>query len=434
MHKHFPDIVKHLVRVGFFYHNSSIYNGLANAWDYAPLGATLKRNLKTQLYDFFIHKPPDVVEIDTNVILQPTVWTASGHARQFFDNYVTCRRCNSNFKQEQLAANGRCLKCGASQLLPPRAFNLLFQTRYGLQSTATHFLRPETSQGIFINFANILRTTRLKLPLGVGQFGKSFRNEITPRHMIFRTREFEQLELVYFVPPVTAQQHFNAALAQIESFLQKIGITRQHYRVFHHPKAALAHYARATCDINFHFPFGWRELWGLSDRGDYDLRHHQQYSGVNLTYFDPATGNRFFPVAIEPSVGVDRLVLAVLCQAFRVETLPDDSQRVVLNLPASLAPFQIMMTALAAKLHATATQLIFTPLQQQTTFRLYYDHHGSIGKKYRRADAIGVLYCVTYDYDSPHDHMVTVRERTKMTQQRVKIKDLAAFFHQHFRS
>ena len=425
-------IVRHLLDTGFFYQNSEIYHGLSHAWDYGPLGTLLKNNLKKVLRDFFITQENNVWEIDTNIILKPDVWKASGHVAKFFDAYVTCQKCNSNFKQDDHQVK-QCPKCQQPIIAASREFNLLFKTHLGVVTTKQweYFLRPETSQGIFINFHHIKRTLRPQLPFAIAQFGKSFRNEITPRYFIFRTREFEQMEMVYFINPeaTVATKTINFLLQKIKTFLDLIKINTQHYQVYQHQAQELAHYALATWDINYHFPFGWQEIWGLANRGDYDLKNHQKKSGTNLQYFDPLKKKYFWPYSIEPSVGIDRLLLAIICEHFFIEKINDTTQRTVLNLPPALSPYQVMVTSLAKKLHLDAKKSVYH-LLKQTTLRIYFDEHSNIGKKYRRADAIGVNYCVTFDYTSLQDQTVTVRIRETMQQTRVKIENISLYLMQ----
>ncbi len=454
MKNNFDQIVQHLVSQGFFFLSSSIYGGLANAWDYGPLGIELKHNLKNLLWWYFVTSRSDMVGYDSTIITHPEVWKASGHVKNFKDFFVDCKACKKRFRFDELIEkqvpttiidqlnhddyqkilaehNITCLNCKAHDFTDVRSFDLMFKTQQGALSAKGHslYLRPETTQGIFINFKNILRTTRKKIPFGVGQIGKSFRNEITPSNFIFRTREFEQFEIAFFCTLADSELWFSNWMESIQHFLMLIGLQKQNTKIAIHPDSKLAHYAIKTSDVEYKFPFGWKELWGLSNRGEYDLQQHSQYSNEKLDFFDSDINQRFTPAIIEPSVGIDRLVLALLCDAFCIEKLADGSERLLLKLIPPLAPVQVLITPLVKKLN-DQTFAIYKRLLT-TKLRVNFDNNGSIGKRYRRADAIGVKYVVTYDFQSLDDQMVTIRERDSMLQKRIAIHDLESYLESH---
>ena len=434
---------------GFVYQGSEIYNGLANTWDYGPLGVELKNNLKQYWWDVFVHQEPNNVGLDSSILLNPTVWEASGHVGGFSDPLIDCKNCRSRFRADKLIEESNedlivdgwenqkmldyiyehklvCPKCGSLDYTDIRAFNLMFKTFMGVveDSKNTVYLRPETAQGIFINFKNIMRTTRKKLPLGVGQIGKSFRNEITPGNFIFRTREFEQMEMEVFCKPGTELEIFDYYLDKMQKFLTSLGFNSDVYRIREHSQEELSHYSNRTVDIEYKFPFGWGELWGLASRTDFDLKAHQEKSKVDMSYLDPTTNEKFIPYVVEPSVGADRLFLALLLNSYEEEVIGVGETREVLHLPYQLAPYKVCVMPLVKKLEEPALA-VFNKLCKD--FNVDYDVSGAIGKRYRRQDVIGTPFCVTFDYDSLEDGCVTVRERDSMQQERIKIDELSDY-------
>lgn len=438
---------------GFVYPGSEIYGGLANSWDYGPYGVALKRAIKEAWWQHFVSQSPYNVGLDAGILMNPEVWVASGHVGGFSDPLIDCRSCHSRFRADQLIEqfdqqNGKthevegasneellaiiraegisCPNCGATDFTDIRKFNLMFKTFQGVteDSVSEIYLRPETAQGIFVNFKNVQRSSRRKLPFGIGQIGKSFRNEITPGNFIFRTREFEQMELEFFCQPGSDLEWFDYWRRDIHQWLLSLGLSDEMLRLRDHSARELSFYSKATTDFEFLFPFGWGELWGVADRTDYDLGRHMEHAKEDLRYFDPTSNEKYLPYVIEPSVGVERLFLALLCGAYDEETLDDGDVRTVLHLDPRLAPVQVALLPLSAKLSEAATPLLET-LQQQ--FRSEFDDRQSIGKRYRRQDEIGTPFCVTYDFDSVEDHAVTVRNRDTMAQERVAIDDLSAY-------
>ncbi len=436
---------------GFVYQGSEIYNGLANTWDYGPLGVELKNNIKKYWWDEFVHKEPNNVGLDSSILLNPMVWEASGHLGGFSDPLIDCKECHSRFRADKLIEesdeiivdgwsdqqmldyinehNLVCLKCGSLNYTDIRDFNLMFKTFMGVvqDSSSEVYLRPETAQGIFINYKNIMRTTRKKLPMGVGQIGKSFRNEITPGNFIFRTREFEQMEMEVFCKPGEELEIFDYYMDKMVKFLENIGFSKDVYRIREHSKEELSHYSNKTSDIEFKFPFGWGELWGLASRTDFDLMAHQEKSKVDMSYLDPTTNERFVPYVVEPSVGCDRLFLAVLCNSYVEETLEDGETREVLRLPFNLAPIKACVLPLVKKLEGEALE-VYNMLAQK--YNVDFDTSGQIGKRYRRQDVIGTPFCITFDYDSLEDKCVTVRHRDTMQQERISIDDLDKYLEE----
>lgn len=434
---------------GFVYQGSEIYNGLANTWDYGPLGVELKNNLKQYWWDVFVHQEPNNVGLDSSILLNPTVWEASGHVGGFSDPLIDCKNCRSRFRADKLIEESNedlivdgwenqkmldyiyehklvCPKCGSLDYTDIRAFNLMFKTFMGVVEDSKNavYLRPETAQGIFINFKNIMRTTRKKLPLGVGQIGKSFRNEITPGNFIFRTREFEQMEMEVFCKPGTELEIFDYYLDKMQKFLTSLGFNSDVYRIREHSQEELSHYSNRTVDIEYKFPFGWGELWGLASRTDFDLKAHQEKSKVDMSYLDPTTNEKFIPYVVEPSVGADRLFLALLLNSYEEEVIGVGETREVLHLPYQLAPYKVCVMPLVKKLEEPALA-VFNNLCAY--FNVDYDVSGAIGKRYRRQDVIGTPFCVTFDYDSLEDGCVTVRERDSMQQERIKIDELSDY-------
>ncbi|MGI6758914.1 MAG: glycine--tRNA ligase [Bacilli bacterium] len=444
--------VNFLKQQGFVYQGSEIYGGLANAWDYGPLGVELKNNIKSFWWKKFVQESPTNVGLDSAILMNPETWVASGHVGGFSDPLIDCRKCGVRFRADKLiedytkgevTGDGMtdeammdyikthqvpCSECGSHDFTPIRKFNLMFKTNQGVIEDAknTVYLRPETAQGIFVNFKNIQRTTRKKVPFGVGQIGKSFRNEITPGNFIFRTREFEQMELEFFCKPGTDEEWFVYWKEFCVNFLKEMGLKEDLIRTRDHSPEELSHYSKATTDIEFKYFFGWGELWGIANRTDYDLGVHQEHSKQNLEYLDPETNQRYLPYVVEPSVGVERLLLAALTSAYEEEVLEDGEVREVLRLNPKLAPYKIAVLPLVNKLNEPAHELF---LKLSKRFVADYDTSGKIGKRYRRQDAIGTPFCITFDFDSLEDQMVTVRDRDTMQQERVKIAELEDYLN-----
>jgi glycyl-tRNA synthetase len=434
-------------RRGFVFSGSELYGGLANAWDYGPLGVELKNNIKQAWWKDFVQDRPDVVGLDSAILMNPKVWEASGHLAGFSDPLIDCRQCKSRHRADKLIEAWleqkgddptraaamkpesmeafvagheiRCPACGNRDWTPIRQFNLMFKTSIGVteDSASTIYLRPETAQGIFINFRNVVTTTRKKPPFGIGQIGKSFRNEITPGNFIFRTREFEQMELEYFCPPDQSRHWFDHWKAFCMDWLRGLGMREENLRIRDHAQEELSHYSQATSDIEFRFPFGWGELWGIAHRGDFDLKQHQEHSHKELAYVDPVSGERYLPHVIEPALGVERLALALMVDAYREEEVRGE-RRTVLGLHPRLAPYTAAVLPLSAKLEEPAHKLY---LHLKPLLHAEYDDTGSIGKRYRRQDEIGTPFAITFDFDSLDDHQVTVRERDSMSQDRIPI-------------
>ena len=438
---------------GFVYPGSEIYGGLANAWDYGPLGVELKNNIKRAWWKKFVQENPYNVGLDSAIIMNPETWVASGHLGGFSDPLMDCRQCKTRHRADKLiedyvAENGlsdnpaamsdsemmeyirekgiACPDCGSHDFTDIRKFNLMFKTFQGVteDSSSTLYLRPETAQGIFVNFKNIQRTTRRKLPFGVGQIGKSFRNEITPGNFIFRIREFEQMELEFFCKPGTDLEWFDYWRSFCRDWLINLGMNENSLRLRDHDKDELCFYSKATTDFEFLFPFGWGELWGVADRTDYDLTQHAEHSGEPMEYFDPETNEKYVPYVIEPSLGADRVTLAFLCNAYDEEVDEKGDKRVVLRLHPALAPFKAAVLPLSKKLSDKAME-IKNDLAKE--FMVDFDDTGSIGKRYRREDEIGTPFCITYDFESETDGCVTVRERDSMQQVRIPISELKSY-------
>ena len=441
---------------GFIFPGSEIYGGLANSWDYGPLGVELKNNIKKAWWKKFVQEQPYNVGLDCAIIMNPETWVASGHVGGFSDPLMDCKACKTRHRADKLIedyafANGldvnpagwtneqmaqyiadnkiACPNCGATDFTSIRKFNLMFKTYQGVteDSSSELYLRPETAQGIFVNFKNVARTTRKKMPFGIGQIGKSFRNEITPGNFVFRTREFEQMELEFFCKPGTDLEWFKYWKDYCENFLYGLGMKRENLRLRDHDPEELVFYSKATTDFEYLFPFGWGELWGIADRTDYDLTQHSNHSGETLDYFDPETNERYIPYVIEPSLGVERALLALLCDAYDEEQIDEKDTRTVLRLHPALAPFKAAVLPLSKKLSDKAAE-VYADLAKR--FTVDFDETGSIGKRYRREDEIGTPYCVTYDFDSETDGCVTVRDRDTMQQERVPISDLAKYLEE----
>ena len=435
---------------GYIYPGSEIYGGLANTWDYGPLGVELKNNVKTLWRKKFIQEKKDIVGLDAAILMNPETWVASGHVSGFSDPLIDCKECKTRHRADKLIeewahenkqdiiADGwtdeqmvkfiednkiPCPNCGKTNFTSIRKFNLMFKTFQGVteDSTATVYLRPETAQGIFVDFKNVLRTTRKKMPMGIAQIGKAFRNEITPGNFTFRTREFEQMELEFFCKPGTDLEWFKYWKEFCENWLLSLGMKKENIRLRDHSKEELVFYSKATTDIEFNFPFGWGELWGIADRTDYDLTQHMNHSKQDLSYLDPETNERYVPYVIEPSLGADRVTLAFLCNAYDVEDLGEGDSRVVLHLHPALAPYKVAILPLSKKLGDKANE-IFDKLSK--SFSCDYDEAGSIGKRYRREDEIGTPYCLTVDFDTLEDNQVTIRDRDTMEQVRIPIDEV----------
>ena len=435
---------------GYIYPGSEIYGGLANSWDYGPLGVEFKNNVKKAWMKKFIQENKYNVGLDAAILMNPETWVASGHVGGFSDPLIDCKSCKTRHRADKLIEdwlkennkeevvdgwsdekmvdfiheNGiKCPDCGASNFTSIRKFNLMFKTFQGVteDTTSEIYLRPETAQGIFVNFKNVLRTTRRKLPMGIGQVGKSFRNEITPGNFLFRIREFEQMELEFFCKPGTDMEWFKYWRAFCKDWLLSLGMNEESLRLRDHSPEELCFYSKGTTDIEFKFPFGWGELWGIADRTDYDLKQHMEHSKEDFTYLDQETGEKFIPYCVEPSLGCDRVALAFLCNAYDEEEIAEGDTRTVLHLHPALAPYKVAVLPLSKKLSPKAEE-IYTNLSKK--YMCEYDEAGSIGKRYRREDEIGTPYCITIDFETENDNSVTIRDRDTMEQVRVKIDDL----------
>ena len=442
---------------GFIYPGSEIYGGLANSWDYGPLGVLLKNNIKAAWWKKFVVESEYNVGLDSAILMNPSVWKASGHIGGFSDPLLDCKGCKArhradtlieeymkkkgieeniaswtNEQMEKYIADNKipCPICGKCDFTPIRKFNLMFKTFQGVteDSASVVYLRPETAQGIFVNFKNVLRTTRRKVPFGIGQVGKSFRNEITPGNFIFRIREFEQMELEFFCKPGTDLEWFKYWKDFCHNWLLELGIKDENLKLRDHDKDELCFYSKATTDFEFLFPFGWGELWGVADRTDYDLNQHMKESGKDLSYVDPVTNEKYVPYVIEPSLGADRAFLAFLCNAYDEEEI-DGETRVVLHLHPALAPVKVAILPLQKQLVEKADE-IFKTLSKK--YSCEFDLSGSIGKRYRRQDEIGTPFCVTVDFDSLEDNTVTVRDRDTMSQVRVRVDELDNYLAKEF--
>ena len=445
---------------GFIYSGSEIYGGLANTWDYGNLGVELKNNVKKAWWQKFVQENPYNVGVDCAILMNPRTWEASGHLGGFSDPLMDCKECHERFRADQLIEDFcaekeipltesidawsqekmeafieehhiPCPSCGKHNFTGIRQFNLMFKTFQGVTEDAknTVYLRPETAQGIFVNFKNVQRTSRKKLPFGIGQIGKAFRNEITPGNFTFRTREFEQMELEFFCQPGTDLEWFQYWRGFCRDWLLSLGIKEDEIRLRDHSPEELCFYSKGTTDIEFRFPFDWGELWGIADRTDYDLTQHQNTSGEDMSYFDDEKKEKYVPYVVEPSLGADRVVLAFLCSAYDEEDLGDGDMRTVMRFHPALAPVKIGVLPLSKKL-ADGAEKIYGQLAKK--YNCEYDDRGNIGKRYRRQDEIGTPFCVTYDFDSETDGCVTVRFRDSMEQERVAITELDAYFADKF--
>ena len=446
----FEQIVQHLLNTGYVFQGSSIYGGLSNTWDYGPLGVEIKNNIRAYWWQKFVRESPTNVGIDAAILMNPKVWEATGHVSTFNDPMVDCKACKARHRADELIKGQypdvdvdgmtfedmdefikthplKCPVCGKSDFTPIRKFNMMFKTHIGVteDASATVYLRPETAQGVFVNFKNVQRSARKKLPFGICSAGKSFRNEITPGNFTFRTREFEQMEMEFFCKPNTDLEWFNYWKEYCRDFVHSLGVKLENLRFRDHEPAELAFYSKATTDVEYDFPgIGWGEILGVADRTDYDLRRHQEYSKQDLTYFDPDTNERYLPYTIEPSMGLDRLMLMVLMDSYDQEELEGGDVRTVMHIAPNLAPYTAAILPLSKKLNEQAMDLL---KQFSKHFSLTYDETGSIGKRYRRQDEIGTPYCVTVDFQTAEDGMVTVRDRDSMSQVRLPISELKAY-------
>lgn len=438
---------------GFIFAGSEIYGGLANTWDYGPLGVELKNNIKRAWWKKFVQESPYNVGVDCAILMNPTTWEASGHLGGFSDPLMDCKSCKTRHRADQLIeawavkhkpelsiagwdnkkleafiADNKivCPSCGKSDFTGIRQFNLMFKTFQGVNedTAATIYLRPETAQGIFVNFKNVQRTSRYKVPFGIAQIGKSFRNEITPGNFIFRVREFEQMELEFFCEPGTDLEWFSYWRNFCHNWLLNLNLNPDHIRLRDHAAEELSHYSKATTDFEFLFPFGWGELWGIADRTDYDLKCHQNKSGESMEYLDPVTNKKYLPYCVEPSLGVERMTLAILSDAYDEETLEGGDTRTLLRLHPALAPYKAAILPLQKKLSDNATELYKTLAKE---FSVTFDETASIGKRYRRQDEIGTPFCITVDFETLEDNSVTIRERDSMTQVRLPISEVADY-------
>ncbi len=438
---------------GFVYAGSEIYGGLANSWDYGPLGVELKNNVKRAWWKKFVQQNPYNVGVDCAILMNPEVWVASGHVGGFNDPLMDCKDCKERFRSDKIIEdymhengindspdgwtneqmtsyiaenNIPCPSCGSHNFTDIRQFNLMFKTHAGVTEDAKNvvYMRPETAQGIFVNFKNVQRTTRKKIPFGIGQIGKSFRNEITPGNFIFRTREFEQMELEFFCKPGSELEWFAYWKEFCYNWLVSLNIAKENLVLRDHSKEELSHYSNATTDIEYMFPFGKGELWGIASRTDFDLKAHSNHSGETLDYFDPTTNEKYIPYCVEPSLGADRVTLAFLCEAYDEEELEGGDSRVVLHFHPALAPVKAAILPLSKKLSEEAGK-IYEMLSEE--FNCEFDDAQSIGKRYRRQDEIGTPFCITYDFESADDGSVTVRDRDTMQQERIKTADLKEY-------
>ena len=445
------DLVNYCKQYGFVFQGSEIYGGLANAWDFGPLGAELKKNIKDAWMKKFVQEDPNNVKLDSAILMNPKTWEASGHLKTFADPLIDCKECKSRYRADKLiedfthgAETGDgwsneklvnyinenkivCPKCGKLNYTDIRQFNLMFKTFQGVteDSKSTIYLRPETAQGIFTNFLNVQRSMRLKVPFGIGQVGKSFRNEITPGNFIFRVREFEQMELEFFCKPGTEIDWFNHYKKACFEFLLSLGIKEENLRLRDHAKEELCFYSNATTDIEYNFPFGWGEVWGIASRTDYDLKQHEMFSGQSMSYLDPTDNSKYIPYVVEPSLGVERLFLTVLSDGYTVEELENGDTREVLKIHPALAPFKACILPLIKKNHSEKATEIYRELSSY--FMVSYDESGNIGKRYRRADAIGTPFAITIDDETLNNDTVTIRFRDTMTQEKIKVSEIKDF-------
>lgn len=449
-------VVSHAKHRGFVFPGSEIYGGLANTWDYGPLGVELKNNIKKAWWRKFVQESPYNVGLDAAILMNPRTWEASGHIGNFNDPMIDCKSCKARHRADKLIENAMdakgtemivdglpfekmeelikdhnitCPDCGKEEFTGIRQFNLMFKTFQGVTESSTNeiFLRPETAQGIFVNFKNVQRSMRKKLPFGIAQIGKSFRNEITPGNFTFRTREFEQMELEFFCKPGEELEWFSYWKTTCEKWLLSLGMTNENFRLRDHDSDELSHYSNATTDFEYKFPFGWGELWGIASRTDFDLKQHAEFSGEDFNYIDQETNERYVPYCIEPSLGADRVTLAFMIDAYEEEALEDGTSRTVMRLHPALAPYKAAILPLSKKISDGARK-VFEDLAKH--YMVDYDEAGSIGKRYRRQDEVGTPFCITYDFDSEQDGTVTVRDRDTMEQQRLPIGELKAYIEE----
>ena len=448
----FDKLCNHFIVSGYYFQGSEIYGGLSNTWDYGPLGSEIKQNIRKMWWKKFVQESSTNVGIDAAILMNPKVWEATGHVSTFNDPLIDCKSCKQRFRADQLIekefpdvdVNGmtneqmmafirenhvKCPNCGKEDFTDIRQFNMMFKTHIGVteDSKSVVYLRPETAQGMFVNFKNVLRTTRRKLPIGICNVGRAFRNEITPGQMTFRTREFDQMEMEFFCKPGEDLKWFDYWKQYCLNFVDSLGIKKENLRYRDHEQAELAFYSKATTDIEYLFPFGWGEIWGIADRTDYDLKRHIEHSGEALDYLDPETNEKYVPYCIEPSVGLDRLVLMTLCDAYDEETVGDNDTRIVMHLNPAVAPFKAAILPLSKKLEEKAREVEQLLAKY---FNVIYDDTGSIGKRYRRQDAVGTPYCITIDFDTENDGAVTIRDRDSMEQIRLPINELKAYLEE----
>ena len=446
------DMVNYCKQYGFIFQGSEIYGGLANTWDFGPVGVELKKNIKNAWMKRFIQEDINNVGLDSAILMNPKTWEASGHISTFSDPLIDCKNCKTRYRADKLVEEDGCEtagamndselikyiydhkivcpKCGKLDYTDIRKFNLMFKTFQGVteDSKSTVYLRPETAQGIFVDFLNVQRSMRLKVPFGIGQVGKSFRNEITPGNFIFRVREFEQMELEFFCKPGTELEWFKYYKEACKKFLLDLGIKEDNLRLRDHDQEELCFYSNATTDIEYKFPFGWGELWGIASRTDYDLSQHQKFSGVSMSYLDPETNEKYIPYVIEPSLGVERLFLTVLCDAYNEEVLEDGTTREVLKLHPYLAPYKVAVLPLVKKFHSEKAREIYKKLIKE--FNCSYDETGNIGKRYRRSDAIGTPFAITIDDETINNNTVTLRNRDTMEQITLNVNAVASYINE----
>ncbi|MCR5693332.1 MAG: glycine--tRNA ligase [Bacilli bacterium] len=451
----FEKITTHLQQTGYIFPGSQIYGGLSNSWDYGPLGAEIKKNVREAWWKRFVQESPTNVGIDAGILMNPRVWEATGHVTTFNDPMIDCKACKARHRADELIKSEfpdadvdnmtfeqmdqfikehdvKCPVCGKADFTPIRKFNMMFKTHIGVteDSSSVVYLRPETAQGVFVNFKNVQRTQRKKLPFGICQTGKSFRNEITPGNFTFRTREFDQMEMEFFCKPGTDLEWFSYWKDYCLKFVESLGPKAENLRFRDHEPAELAFYSKATTDVEYDFPdLGWGEILGVADRTDYDLKRHQDYSKEDMTYFDPETSEKYIPYVIEPSMGLDRLVLMVLMDSYDEEALEGGDVRTVMHILPSLAPYKIAVLPLSKKLEEKSKEVL-SVLNKH--FQVTYDVTGSIGKRYRRQDEIGTPYCVTVDFDTLENNTVTIRDRDTMQQIRMPIDELVKHFEEKF--
>ena len=444
-------LVNFCKQYGYIFQGSEIYGGLANTWDYGPLGVELKNNIKKAWLKKFIQEDINNVGLDSAILMNPKTWEASGHLSTFSDPLIDCKECKTRHRADKLVEdsgvsdagkmcneelinyikehNIKCPECGKSNFTDIRQFNLMFKTFQGVteEAKSTIYLRPETAQGIFANFLNVQRSMRLKIPFGIGQVGKSFRNEITPGNFIFRVREFEQMELEFFCKPGTELEWFEHYKEYCKNFLISLGIKEENIRLRNHSKEELCFYSNATTDIEYKFPFGWGELWGIASRTDYDLTQHQKFSGVNMNYLDPETNEKYIPYVIEPSLGVERLVLTILCNAYTEEKMEDGTTREILKLHPYLAPYKVTILPLIKKYHSNKALELYQKLQKK--FMCSYDDAGNIGKRYHRSDIIGTPFVITVDDETINNNTITLRDRDTTEQITLNVDEVEEYIN-----